>query len=163
MLHQYRVTKYDPLKRDEQGRFLEIEWTAFSDVGNTFAGQVLSEQVYYQVEEAYVSTALAFLKEAGIDKLSLTSLENHQKHREPGIDIRPGQIYGLKELETLFRLVLREKLWCKFEIPNRAYVHFGWDYYMYVGVPGECPASSAQAKKLGLFVEPMDSPYLKTD
>jgi len=40
-----------------------------------------------------------------------------------------------------------------------AFVHVGWDYYMYVGVPRPCPAACRQANDLGLYVEDFASPY----
>lgn len=39
------------------------------------------------------------------------------------------------------------------------FVHFGYDYYMYVGVETPCPQAQRLAAQLGLFVEEMRSPY----
>jgi hypothetical protein len=33
----YRVTKYDPSKRDENGRYMGDDWTSVSDVGQIVA------------------------------------------------------------------------------------------------------------------------------
>jgi hypothetical protein len=136
------------------------EWIMFSDIGKAFNGVTLTEEEYYRVEHAYVSSAVSFLREAGIERLRITYLENSQGHRQAGLDIRCDNTYDLKEAETLFRLVLREKIWCKFEWQDKAYVHFGWDYYMYLGVPCECPKSISYAQEHGLFVEAFRSPHL---
>jgi hypothetical protein len=43
------------------------------------------------------------------------------------------------------------------------YVHFGWDYYMYLGIPIHCPNALSYAKEKGIFVEPFVSPYLDVE
>jgi hypothetical protein len=54
--------------------------------------------------------------------------------------------------------VLREDLWCRLD-GEGAFVHFGWDYDMYVGVASACPEAQRLATKVGLFVEEMRSRY----
>ena len=61
-------------------------------------------------------------------------------------------------LGPVIRSVLREEFWCRLEGPA-GYLHFGWDFYMYVGVPYPCPKSQELARGLGLFVEEYPSPY----
>lgn len=155
----YRITKYDPQKRDANGRYIPSEWTSFGDVGKTFGASVLSEQEYRKVEAAYVSSALAFLNEAGIRKLSLAKVENSKSIQVAQVEIQDGSVCAVEDIEELFRAVLREQFWCKFEWRNEAYVHFGWDYYMYVGLAYDCPRSIVYAERQGLFVEPFISPY----
>jgi hypothetical protein len=54
--------------------------------------------------------------------------------------------------------MLRGDFWCRLESAG-AFVHVGYDYYVYVGVPVESPEAAALARQLGLFVEPFRSPY----
>jgi hypothetical protein len=63
-------------------------------------------------------------------------------------------------LGDVCRLVLREILWCKLESENGFYIHFGYDYYMYIGGPAPSENSIAYGRQQGLFVEEMESPYL---
>jgi hypothetical protein len=163
MVYKYRITKYSPEKRDKDGKYLGNEWTSFSDVGRTLDSKIFTEEEYYQIEDIYISVALSFLDEAGIDKLALTYLENAQGYQEPGLRLQVGGEYGLQDVERLFRLALREKIWGKFEWQNKAYVHFGWDYYMYLGVATPCPQSLSYTGEKGLFVEPFVSPYLEVE
>ncbi len=58
------------------------------------------------------------------------------------------------------RLILREDMWCKFESDNVS-IHFGYDYYMYIGSNASCDSVIEQIRLNGLFVEPYRSPYLK--
>ncbi len=57
---------------------------------------------------------------------------------------------------------LREELWCKIMSPYKLFVHFGYDYYMYIGSAKELSTEIIlEIEKLGLFVELIDqSPYL---
>ena len=41
---------------------------------------------------------------------------------------------------------------------NEGFIHFGWDYYMYIGMPHPCPTAQARAAELGLYVEEFASP-----
>ena len=54
--------------------------------------------------------------------------------------------------------MLREELWCRLESVD-GFVHIGWDYYMYIGVPHPCPEAELLAEGLGLYPERIVSPY----
>jgi hypothetical protein len=149
-MYQYRITKYNPVFRDEKGRYTSEEWTSFGDVG-----EIVSVKEYVRVETAYIGTALAFLREAGVVELQIRGLENSKKLP---ILLVEGKQLSLQELESTLRNVLRDEIWCRFE-GKSAFVHFGWDYYMYVGVSKDCPEAYAFAEKSGLFVEDFQSPY----
>jgi hypothetical protein len=42
-----------------------------------------------------------------------------------------------------------------------AFVHIGWDYYMFIGVPHRCIIAEQKAAELGLSAEEFVSPYHK--
>jgi hypothetical protein len=149
------VTKYDPAHRDRRGVYTRDEWTAVSDIGQAFAGVVLTEPEYRRVEVAYATAAVAFLREAGVSSLAVTGLENAAAIPLPFAE---GASVALAEVGEVVRRMLREEFWCRLEGAG-AFVHVGWDYYMYIGVPRPCPAAVALAGQLGLFVEPFRSPY----
>jgi hypothetical protein len=157
MLFHYRITKYDPLLRNEHGHFLTEDWTSISDIGRTFAQRLLTQSAYQLVEDAYLSTIELFLNEAQISAMTLAAIEGH------GTDIsfKKGTSIGFKDILSLSRLTLREELWAKFTIPGKAYIHFGYDYYMYLGVPIQCKSAINSTHELGLFVESFRSPYLR--
>lgn len=165
---QWRVTKYDPARRDEQGYYLPDDWTFFAQVGQVIGGRQLTHQDYLRVESAYVGTALRFMAEAGLTGLEVVDLQTHgQAHEDylQGISLlpsslKPGALVGGGALEGLIRLNLREALWCKLEAPNAFYLHFGWDYYMYIGSISPSPQAIGFARGSGLFVEEKPSPHL---
>jgi hypothetical protein len=57
------------------------------------------------------------------------------------------------------REALRGEVWGKLVAPRRAFVHFGWDLYMYVGLSRPTPGALSLAAQRGMFVESFRSPY----
>jgi hypothetical protein len=154
-LFEFRVTKYDPAHRDRHGIYTRDEWTGVSDIGRAFGGVVLTEPEYRRVEDAYATTAVAFLREASVETLAVAGLENDTA---VPLLFAEGSLLGLAEVEHAVQRMLRAEFWCRLEGAG-AFVHVGYDYYMYVGVPVACPDAAALARQFGLFTEPFPSPY----
>ena len=136
------------------------EWTSYSDVGRIFDGIPLPESEYLNVEVAYLSSVEAFLREAKIETLQLRDLENHRGRALPQF-IQSQAILTIPQCVEFARIALREIAWGKLVSPGRAYVHFGYDYYVYLGLPSRCPNAIAATHNRGLFVESCRSPYLR--
>ena len=68
---EYRVTKYDPVLRDATGAYTSDDWTAVTDIGCAFGGVILTEDEYRRVEQAYVDSALAFIREGRLSSLTV--------------------------------------------------------------------------------------------
>ena len=151
---EYRVTKYNPAFRDARGAYTGDDWTSFSDIGKSFAGVVLTEAEYQRVEQAYISTTLAFLAEGGISSLTVEELENPANLVLP---VAEGSVVRVEELAEVMRPILREEFWCRLEAEG-GFVHFGYDYYIYLGVPHRCPAAERTAAELGLYAEVFAQP-----
>lgn len=156
-MNQFRVTKYDPAYRNERGGYERDEWISFSDVGSDFGGSTLTLSEYERVEAAHIEAALGFLREANIPSLWVCGLENY---RESASAPAEGAELEGSSLAAAMRGVLRDEFWCRFE-DSLAFVRFGYDYYMFVGVPTPCWSASARARELGLFVEHLESPYVQ--
>ena len=154
-MNEYRVTKYNPAFRDSSGAYTRDEWTSVGDVGRAFDGVELTRGEYERVEDAYVTAALAFMREAAVAQLSVRGLENA---RGLPIPFAEGDALPLEQIPEVLRGVLREEFWCRLEADD-ALVHVGWDYYMYLGVPRPCPTTRRQVENLGLYVEDFASPY----
>ncbi|MGY0613481.1 hypothetical protein [Luteimonas sp. A501] len=152
---QYRVTKYNPAHRDAGGRYSRDEWCSVHDVGRAFDGVPLTETEYLRVESAYITAALEFLRESKVATLAVHGLENHG---EAMLSFDEGTHLSLEQVGATLGRLLQEEFWCKLEGPN-SFIHVGYDYYMYLGVPTTCPNAVELAVSLGLFVEPFQSPY----
>ena len=156
MRYKYRITKYDPKNRNEDGHYHVNEWTAMSDIGKNFSGNVLTKEEYLSVENNYLFALEAFLAEGNVACLNISSLEGGEKY-----NFVQGQTLELRKILEIARLSLREELWCKLSLNRQAYIHFGYDYYMYIGVSRKCKKAIGSAENKGLFVEPYRSPYLR--
>jgi len=155
-MQRFRVTKYDPQFRDGKGAYMREEWNSYADLGRFFDGKPLTQPDYERVEGHYITAATRFLGEAGVPGLRVKGLENTQQSL---CAPREGDWLTVGGIATVARDLLREAYWCRLEGEN-AYLHFGWDFYMYLGVPRACPVAQKLAQQLGLYVEPFDSPYM---
>lgn len=77
-MNQYRVTKYNPNKRNNLGHYQDQnEWTEFSDVGKS-----VSKEEYLSVEKSYIDSAIDFVASNDIKSLKIIELEDyHNKWR----------------------------------------------------------------------------------
>jgi hypothetical protein len=162
-MFEYRVTKYNPAHRNDSGAYLLDDWTSYGDIGKPFGGVILSVDEYNRVEDAYVELALAFLRESATDAPFISELQNWNGYQEPGLLLAVGARLSGTQISRICRLNLQEQIWCKLEGDAGQFIHFGYDYYMYVGVPTRCDDAMALACRLGLFVEPFTSPYHDED
>jgi hypothetical protein len=166
-MYYYRVTKYDPALRDADGAFHSDDWTSISDIGHSFNGVALSESEYLRTEDGYVKAVLEMMEKGGVDSFCITGLSRsrlpERADSEDGvleacISVRTNEIVTGLRLEQLVRGCLREYIWCRLVGRGGAYVHFGYDYYMYVGLP---VSMSRYDPPSGIFVEEFDSPYFE--
>ncbi len=154
-MRQLRVTKYDPAFRNENGAYTRNEWTSLADLGRQFDGRLFTLDQYLEIEDGYVSTAMGLLKRAGIESLTVSGLESHSA--TDNVPKEGDVLHGLV-LARAIRSVLREEFWCRLVGPS-TFIHFGYDYYMYVGVPSSCEINATEALVLGIFVEDFASPH----
>ena len=91
-VNEYRITKYDPSRRDEHGAHPDDDWTAFSDIGREFGGVVLTREEYDRVESAYLAAVRIFAEAAGIDEVFVRGLERHGR---PALELQEGPRLGL--------------------------------------------------------------------
>jgi hypothetical protein len=69
-----------------------------------------------------------------------------------------GEVVPTSQLATVVQDLLRERYWCRLA-GDGAFVHVGYDFNMYVGLPAACPKAEQLASTMGLFVERFASPY----
>ena len=153
-IHQYQVTKYNPDFRDSGGAYTKDEWTAFSDIGRLYGGVAFTIEEYLRVESAYIDVAAKFLAEDSSPALYAIGASNHFNYGHAPTE---GGLIRESDFSAVCRSILREKFWCRLEGGGR-FIHFGYDYYMYVGVKSACDSSIAAAHALSLFVERIESP-----
>lgn len=150
---EYRVTKYAPQYR-VNGAYTRDEWTSIADVGRSFGGKIFTMADYEQAEQRHIDFLCAL---AGCDEaipLTICGFEAHTS-QTPWCE---GQAITAAELPALVRDILRENCWCRLESKD-FFIHFGYDYYMYVGCSFTPEGVAQLAQEYGLYAEPMASPY----
>jgi len=162
--HTYRVTKYDPADRDENGAYTGSE-DSVSDHG--------------QVETAYLAAFAAFAEDAGVDHVLLREpavAAFFNFGPEPNIDghglrglfpedlsgYHDGAAVSLDVARELLRGMLRDHgAWCCLEVEGRFTAHVGYDQYLYLASSAPPDRALSCIESSGLFAERIDeSPYL---
>ena len=173
-MNSWRVSKYNPKFRDENGAYVNNEWTSISDIGKIYNGIEFTLQDYYKTEETYINTIQLVIDMLQIPSLKVVDLEKNSMGKK-GIknykSLYNKEIYkvfrNIKNNETcqgeiifnICRLVLREHLWLKFEYKKDFFIHFGYDYYLYIVSHAIEDTIISKINKLGLFIEQYLSPY----
>ena len=164
----YRITKYNPQFRRKDGSYGKSEWTSVSDIGRIYQDGQLTVESYLQVETAYVKAITQFLLQANCKKLTVNNLELKENYgalpkqiiagsKEMLNLIQDGAEISGEIIEGAVRLNLREIIWCRLHGDNGVYIHFGYDYYMYIGI--ESNSFYLPLLPEGIFVETIESPY----
>ncbi|MCQ4087547.1 hypothetical protein [Saccharibacillus sp. JS10] len=174
MEFSYRVTKYDPANRNKVGHYKQEEWTSVNDIGTKYGEDFFKIEEYLKVEKAYVNAIENFMKDGEIPYLKVASLNKWTRMLKKGklkryyskimkknfSKIREGDLFYLDEIKSIVPLILRQNLWCKLEFQNQFFVHFGYDYYMYIGTYKEYSSDICTSDDVDIYIEPYISPYL---
>ncbi len=144
----WRISRYDPARRDDKGAFPVDDWTSVSDVGTAYAGTVLTLDEYERVERLYVGAARYFAEECHVVALAV-------RHVERGEPLVPAsRQVAVDQFAPLVTLMLREEVICRLEADSGSFrLDVGFDLYMFIEARADCPRAVAQARSVGLFVE----------
>lgn len=164
-----RVSKYDPSQRNSAGHFTGQDFTSVWDVGKFVDGKQITTSDYLQVEDAYLLCVQRLLSTSNIDRLQIVDLEWHPATVPVNSTVelvRPVLVEHVSEsmilegesIDTIVRMALRERLWCRLTGANGVYIHFGYDLYLYLG--SNIERSLLGDPPTGIFYEDFDSPYL---
>ncbi len=161
----FRITKYNPIFRNEHGHYKKDDWSSVSDIGKTFDGELLTAADYLNIENAYVKAITMLMKTLHIKVLTISKLEKRRIIPSPitpskGLldthsAIVNNQKVSVEVVANIVRLALREDIWCELLSPEME-VYFGYDYYMYAAVSHIDQTLIDTIEETGLFVEQMD-------
>ena len=155
--------------RNKDGSYQKDDWTSVGDVGRIYEGDAFTYNMYLLFENAYISAIRTVMKLNNIKSFNLQSLEKKEVYDYPDISknntidyisgLSEGYTINYRNIDFIAKLILRELLWGKF-VNKNMFVHFGYDYYMYIGSRKDLGVESKIISEMGLFVEEMESPYL---
>ena len=153
-MNMYRIVKYNPIYR-ENGIYQKDEWTEYSDIGQTFDGELFTEQEYLKVEQNYIDCLIDLLNLNKTQILYVRDLEFFEPIRWSN-----NQTVLLGDLPNLISDCLRDNCWCRLENGD-TFLHFGRDYYVYIGVSIPYDDVNSICEKYNLFCNMQPSPYKK--
>lgn len=151
-MKEYRISKYDPRFR-VNGAYQKNEWTSISDIGKVFDDGMLTLAEYLRVENEYIQFCLDAMKAAGVTELAVCAPEIYCE----GLSL-PERVCDTNSIRGIIQWCLREKCWAKLE-GKRFFLHFGYDYYLYIGTDVSRPLVETMAKAQNLYCECCRSPY----
>lgn len=159
----YRVTKYDPTDRDQQGHY-------------TGGADTVSD--HGEVETSYLQAVAAFAGDSGVARLAIREPQVPSFAHfgpEPPVDgfgldglfpAGPSGFHDGAEVPLdiglqLVRAMLRDNgAWCRLEAEGAFAVHVGGDQYLYISSSRPCEGALVRTRELGLFPERLaGSPY----
>ena len=169
-MYKYRITKYNPSFRDEEGVYTKDEWTSYYDIGKTFDGNVFLLESYKKVEQQYCSVIKEILQINNVKEVRIHNLELFKdlykelnkkvceidvfaNEKDLLTNLRENAIVIFDDVDIYVKQILKEFFWCELCDANGIKIVFGYDYYMYVTCP---PLEDNMIKKYaddGIFIE----------
>ena len=172
-MNNYRITKYNPERRDKHGRYLVNDWTSISDLLKKYKYEDVIK-IYKDVEDKFIEVYINILSENQIEKMKIDGLELYLDDEDTdyiekiSFDLNLHDLNWLvneneisqKQLIDVIKLSLRELIWCKPDW-GFSFISFGYDYYTYIGGVEISDELIENAKQKGIYIENYnDIPYI---
>lgn len=172
MMKEYRLSKYDPAFRDQNGAYTKDEWISYCDIGTVYDGVVFTKEEYLRVEATFIDVILQVLSSLGATSFWIRKLEPPFTARKMkkllgryGLSMSPeeerarsslqeGKKIDISKLEVYLRLFLRECFWCELHTPGSKVVLYpGYDYYMHLRCEHIEEDIIKAGKEQGIYIE----------
>lgn len=174
---KYRISKYNPRYRDAEDRYMNDEWTDFSDIGRCFDEKIFTISEYRIVELNLLFVLYHLFLEKGIESFEINKMEKFTKSKWEGKKSlkraqlegkiysqimeysKPGDKVDVAEMFALCQLILRNCLWCSITgkcQSDELQVDFGWDYYVYIYCTEISDRIIKLAEDAGIYIEKMN-------
>jgi hypothetical protein len=119
------------------------------------SSRILKLMNRYYDRNQYLELIKWVCKSSGVERLQITNLEDYQC-LSPCENLSWTE--SVEQIVNIARDCLRERYWCRLHAHN-FFIHFGYDYYLYMGTQLDYLQMHCIANNLGVFVEKMSSPY----
>ncbi|AJH01451.1 hypothetical protein LF65_04922 [Clostridium beijerinckii] len=165
---RYRISKYNPVYRDEDGNYTREEWTAISDVEKTINGDKLSLEEYLDIESKYIIILDNILNELSIENLYVMELEEQKNSINDEYvftgftkeivrkisSLEEGQQLNRKEINYIIKAMLREIVWCGlYSKTIHVIIKSGFDFYINIICPKLSESVIENARRIGIYIE----------
>lgn len=166
MMH-YRISKYNPKFRDEDGLYTRKEWTSISDIGESFDGSEVTIHEYLEIENRYLKAINIILDYLKIKYLYVMELEKQgniiDEENKKGLSIndiniinsiKEGQELNIEEINSVIKATLREIFWCGlYSKTTHIIIKPGYDFYIHIICPKLPSSIIEQINKLELYID----------
>lgn len=175
-MNKYRITKYNPLFRDANGRYIKEDWTSISDIGKIFEGNILTGEEYKSTEDKYVKAVQLIMNymnapfivvsnvrkssdDADFEKTIKKYLELYNDNYLKGTyyNIIDNMKFSSEQIDSLIRLLLREEIGADVYYETKLKVFIGYDYLMGIHTSQLIEPIMPKIEEMGLFVEKFNS------
>ncbi|MEK4486364.1 hypothetical protein MHH81_12350 [Psychrobacillus sp. FSL H8-0484] len=170
-MYKYRITKYDPSFRDEEGRYLKDDWIAISDIGKTFDGEKLTIEGYQKTEDCYINAIHLVMNYLNVPYLTINDVTQTfsfemllniiKKYRELYTEkmlkyysnVKNNENLNKENIDFLCRFLLREDIHAMVFYPRKMKVFIGYDYLMGIYTSRPLDPIIPLIEEMGLFIE----------
>lgn len=171
-MNKYRISKYNPLFRDANGRYTKEDWTAISDIGKIFEGNIFTAEEYKSTEDKYVKTVQLIMEYTNVPFIVVSDLRrssdgadfeksikkylelyNANYLKDTYYNIMDNMKFSPEHIDPLIRLLLREELGADVYFETQLKVFIGYDYLMGIHISQPIEPIIPKIERMGLFVE----------
>lgn len=157
--YEFRISKYDICKRENHA-YIGNDWTSISDVGRIYNDEILTMEEYLRVENSYlrfVQEVWMYLK-CPVLKIEDLAVYNEEEYHRTSDNAQGDTLSSIDDILQITKHCLRENIWCRLN-GQEMFIHFGYDYYIYIGSKANYTTVRSMATKYDLFVERLSSPH----
>jgi len=168
-IYQWRITKYNPENRDKNDVYKKNEWTSVSDIGKKFENNEFTFEKYLFYENAYIGAIINIIRENNVEMFKIDTLEKYEyinyndfselESKKYFKSLRKDMLIPKQKIKQVAQFALRNIIWCRL-VSEEMFIHFGYDYYMYIGSTRLSEETLKKIKNNQLFVEERISPYI---
>ena len=166
-MKNYRITKYNPKNRNNEGHYQLDEWTCPSEKGTFFDGVEFKSDEYFDIESKYIKAAIKLIESCNLDHLRVVSLDSNYMEENfidpdsqwllddefQAVKLFEDKSLNILEIETVLKMILRNFMGCSLEVNGELKLHFGYDYYMYASLPLIEQSTISYIESMGLYCE----------
>ncbi|SRX75231.1 hypothetical protein [Aequorivita antarctica] len=159
------IIKYNPAYRDKEGTYIKNEWTSYSEIGNSFDGEIFTLKKYLEVEEKYVEAFFMVKSFFHTKSIEIIHVFKHSEDLSASDfsddslfktykNINIGDvIYSEDVLSNIIILALREYFEVELLVDrrSRSEILFGFDYYMYLKTNIDVDLLLNEISEIGLY------------
>lgn len=170
-MYKYRITKYNPQFRNDEGIYLKEDWTAISDIGKVFNGKELTIESYKKTEDSYISVIRLIMEYLNVPYLTVTDVirsfplemfknlisDYHELYSKEMIEYysseKNNDTLEKEYIDVFCRLLLREDIGSKIFYNRKMKIFIGYDYLMSIHTSKSLDSMISLIEELGLYVE----------